>query len=111
MIKGIAGWRGKLPAYSNRLVLIKVCLASIPVYLMSFIKHLKWAIRLMESQMGHCLWNRDGDSHKFHLANWQLVFVKEYGGLGVPNLRDLNTCLLGSLIGRYSSVVRKFGNN
>jgi hypothetical protein len=71
MIKGIAGWRGKLLAYSSRLVLIKACLASIPISLMSFIKLPKWDIRLMESQMGHCLCYSDGDSHKFHLANWQ----------------------------------------
>ena len=27
---------------------------------------------------------------------------KEYGGLGVPNLRDLNMCLLGSWLKRYN---------
>jgi hypothetical protein len=102
-IKRIAGWMGKLLAYNSRLVLMKTCLTSIPVYLMSFIKLPKWAIRLLESQMGHCLWNSDGKSHKFHLANWKLMSMKkEYGGLGVPNLRDLNTCLLGSWIGRYA---------
>jgi hypothetical protein len=53
--------------------------------------------------MGHCLWNSDGESHTFHLANWKLVSMKkEYGGLGVPDLRDLNTCLLGSWIERYA---------
>jgi hypothetical protein len=41
------------------------------------------------------------DSHKFY--NSQLVSMeKEYGGLGAPNLRGLNTCLLGSWIGRYA---------
>jgi hypothetical protein len=96
-IKRIAGWRGKLLAYSSRLVLIKSCLASVPAYLLSFIKFLKWVIRLLEAQMGHCLWNSDGDCHKYHLANWKLVSMKkEFGGLGVPNLRDLNICLLGS---------------
>jgi hypothetical protein len=110
MIKGIACWRGKLLAYSSKLDLIKACLASILVYLMSFIKLPKWAIRLMEFQMGHCLWNNDGDSHKFHLANWQLVSMKkEYGGLEVPNLRDLNTCLLG-LVGMLE-IVRRFGSS
>jgi hypothetical protein len=47
--------------------------------------------------MAHCLWNNDCDSHKYHLANWKLVSMKkEIGGLGVPNLRELNLCLLGS---------------
>jgi hypothetical protein len=49
LIKMIAGWRGKLLSYSSRLKLIRSCLASIPVYLLSFIKFPKWAIRLLES--------------------------------------------------------------
>jgi hypothetical protein len=28
--------------------------------------------------------------------------MKEFGGLGVPNLRELNVCLLGSWVRRYS---------
>jgi hypothetical protein len=38
LIKKVADWRGRLLAYNSRLVLIKTCLASIPVYLLSFIK-------------------------------------------------------------------------
>jgi hypothetical protein len=32
LVKRMAGWRGRLLAYSSRLTLIKSCLASIPVY-------------------------------------------------------------------------------
>ena len=49
MLKKIAGWRGKLLSYAARVVLIKACLASIPVYLLSFIKFLKWAIRIIHT--------------------------------------------------------------
>jgi hypothetical protein len=38
LLKRVAGWRGRLLAYSSRLELIRSCLASIPVYLLSFIK-------------------------------------------------------------------------
>jgi hypothetical protein len=57
LIGMIARWGGggKLLAYSGRLDLIRSCLASIPVYLLSFVKFPKWAIRLIESQMAHCL--------------------------------------------------------
>jgi hypothetical protein len=86
-----------LLTYSSRLTLVKTYLASVPVYLLSFIKFPKWAISLLESQMVHCLWNNDNDNHKYHLANWQLVSMKkEFRGLVVPNLRDLNISLLGS---------------
>jgi hypothetical protein len=37
-----------------------------------------------------------------HLANWHLICMnKEYGGLGIPSLRDLNLCLLGSWVKRF----------
>jgi hypothetical protein len=89
-------------AYGSRLKLIKTCLASVPIYLLSFLKFPKWAIRLLESQMTHCLWSNDSNSHRYHLINWHLVSMKkEYVDLGVPNLRLLNLCLLGSWVRRY----------
>jgi hypothetical protein len=44
IIKRIAGWREKLLNKAGRIILIKACLASIPVYLMSF---------FLISKMGH----------------------------------------------------------
>jgi hypothetical protein len=88
LIKKIAGWRGKLLAYSSRLDLIRSCLASIHVYLLSFVKLTKWAIKLLESQMAHCLWNNNTECHRYHLASWQCVNMKkEFDGLGIPNIR------------------------
>ena len=102
IIKRIAGWRDRLLSYAGRLVLLKACLASIPIYLLSIIKFPKWAIKMINSQMGHFLWNNFEDRHKYHLANWQLVArKKEEGGLGIPDLRSLNLALLASWIFRY----------
>lgn len=96
ILKRIAGWRGKLLSYAGRLTLINTCLASIPVYLMSFFKFPKWAIKLINSQMANCLWNDFEGQGKIHLANWQKVSMrKEVGGLGIPDLRDLILALLG----------------
>jgi hypothetical protein len=38
IIKRIAGWRGKLLTRAGRIILIQTCLASIPIYLLSFFK-------------------------------------------------------------------------
>ena len=90
IVKRIAGWKGKLLSYAGRLILLKSCLASIPIYLLSVIKFPRWPINMINSHMGHFLWNNTEDQHKYHLANWQLVSQKkDMGGLGIPDLRSL----------------------
>jgi len=102
IIKRIADWKGKLLSYAGRLTLLKAFLASVPIYLMSIIKFPKWAIAMINSQMSHFLWNNNEESHKYHLANWQLVAQKkEVGGFGTPDMRNLNLSLLSSWIFRY----------
>jgi hypothetical protein len=69
ILKKIAGWRGRLLSQAARAMLIKTCLASILVYLLSFLKFPKWAIKLINTQMRNCLWNDSVECHKYHLAN------------------------------------------
>jgi hypothetical protein len=62
----------------------------------------KWAIDLIISHMAHCFWDSYKGHKKTHLANWHLICMKkEHGGLGVPAIKDLNLCLLGSCVKRY----------
>jgi hypothetical protein len=52
--------------------------------------------------MANCFWDDYEGHRKMHLANWHLICMKKkYGGLGVPNLKDLNLCLLGPWVERY----------
>jgi hypothetical protein len=64
IMKRIAGWMGKLLSYRGRLILLQSCIASIPMYLLSFLKFPKWAIKLINTQLAHFFWNNMGDSHK-----------------------------------------------
>lgn len=102
IIKKVAGWKGRPLSYGGKLTLLKACLASIPIYLMSVIKLPKWAIESINSQMAHFFWNDHEGGTKYHLANWSMMAQKkEYGGMGIPDLHNLNMCLLASWIGRY----------
>jgi hypothetical protein len=56
IMKQIVGWNGRLLSYGARLLLLKVCLDSIPIYLMSFIKFTKWAAEAISSQMANFFW-------------------------------------------------------
>jgi hypothetical protein len=69
IINKISGWKGKLLSHASRVMLIQTCIASIPVYLPSFIKFPKWAIKAISSQMANCLWNDNEDRHRWHLVN------------------------------------------
>jgi hypothetical protein len=84
IIKKIAGWRGRHLSYAGRLTLLRACLARIPIYLLSVIKFPRWAIDMINSHMGHFLWDNTEEKHRYHLANWPLVAQKnEFGGLGI----------------------------
>jgi hypothetical protein len=69
---------------------------------MSVIKFLKWAVKIINSHMSKFFWNDQEEKHKYHLSNWRsLCQKKEYGGLGIPDLRELNLCLLASWVQRF----------
>jgi hypothetical protein len=84
-------------SYGARLALLKAYLVSIPIYLLSVIKFSKWAIKAINSHMLNFFSDNTDRKHKYHLANWpSLTQNKKVGGLGIPDLRDLNLCLLAS---------------
>jgi hypothetical protein len=95
IMKNISRWKGRLLSYGARLVLLKACLASILVYLMSIIKFPKWAIKAINTQM----------------ANFYYSDQEDRGGLGVLDLRNLNLCLLASWVQRYCHGENKVWNN
>jgi hypothetical protein len=102
ILKRVTGWRGKLLSSAAKRILIQACVASIPIYLFSFFKFPKWALHLIDTHMANFMWNDEKGNHKIHLAYWSsLCMKKDFGGLGIPNLQDLNICLIGSWIKRY----------
>ena len=69
ILKKLASWRGRLLSSAARVTLIKTCLASIPVYLLSFIKFPKWALQMLNTHLANCLWDDTNEKHKYHLVN------------------------------------------
>ena len=102
IIKRVAGCRGRLLSFGKRLILVQACLASIPSYLMGFIKFPKWAIKLINSQLAHCFWDDYEGHHKYHLTAWKSITMrKEFGGFGITDIGDMNLALLAFWISRY----------
>lgn len=69
---------------------------------MGHIKFPKWAIKMINYQLAHCFWDNYEGHHKYHLASWGSVTLKkQFGGLGISNIADMNLCLLASWVKRY----------
>jgi hypothetical protein len=49
ILKRVASWRGKLLSHAAKVTLIQSRLASVPVYLLSFIRFPKWAIKTLNA--------------------------------------------------------------
>lgn len=92
IIKRDGGWRGRLPSFAARVELIKSCLACIPIYLQSVIMFLASAIKIINSRMAHCLWDNYDRHHKYHLANWDLVTLKNSMGVWDTERPDVFSC-------------------
>jgi hypothetical protein len=98
IIKRIVGWRGRLLSYAGRVTLLRACLASIPIYLLSIVKFPRWAIDMINTHMGHFLWDNTEEKHRYHLANCPLVAQKKrVWGVGNPKFEKYESCPLKCL--------------
>lgn len=54
--------------------------------------------------MANCHWNDSEGAHKYHLVNWDSVStLNDFAGPGIPNLRNLNICLLLASLEKQTS--------
>ena len=97
IIKNLSVWLGEYLSCRGKLILLTTCIVNISMYLMSMMKFPKWAIDAITYQMPHFFCGSLRSEHKYHLAKWELISTrKEFGGMGVPNLRDFNLAMLAA---------------
>ncbi|CAJ2651349.1 unnamed protein product [Trifolium pratense] len=92
----LSGWRSRFLSFGGRLVLLKSVLTSLPVYFLSFFKAPSGTISAIESILIKFFWGGCEDIRKTSWINWKTICLrKEYGGLGVRQLKEFNLALLG----------------
>jgi hypothetical protein len=92
----LSGWKSRFLSFGGRLVLLKSVLTSLPVYALSFFKAPSGIISSIESLLIKFFWGGCEDSRKIAWVTWKSICLrKEYGGLGVRQLREFNLALLG----------------
>ncbi|CAN1848456.1 Putative ribonuclease H protein At1g65750 [Linum perenne] len=101
--KRLDSWKARFLSFGGRVVLIKSVLAALPVYYMSMLRAPAAVIRRIEGIQRRFLWACVAEQDKIHWINWDTVkSPKRVGGLGVQDLRILNSALLCKWLWRYA---------
>jgi hypothetical protein len=93
----LSRWKSRFLSFGGRLVLLKFVLAYLLVYTLSFFKAPSGIISSLESIFKKKkIWGGSEDNRKIPWIAWNTICLrKEYGGLGVRQLREFNLALLG----------------
>jgi len=92
----LSGWKSRFISFEARLTLLKSVLTSLDVYALSFFKAPSGIISFIESLLNFFFLGGSEDRRKIPWINWNTVCLrKEYGGLGVRQLREFNWSLIG----------------
>ena len=90
-----SGWNSRFLSFGGSLVLLKPVLTSLPIYVFSFFKAPSGIISSIESLFNKLLWGGGEDHRKISWIGWSSVWLqKEFGGLGVKQLKEFNVALL-----------------
>ncbi|XP_026459379.1 uncharacterized protein LOC113360042 [Papaver somniferum] len=94
----LAGWKGKLLSFQERLILVKFVLSSLPIYNMSVYRWPKRVIKECERIIRNFLWTGDLSHRKQVTLKWDKVCSPlSEGGLGIRRLEVVNKALLMNL--------------
>ena len=96
--KKLAGWKAKLLSFGVKIFLLKACLQSILLYLMSFFFMLAKVVDSLQKIQKNFMWSRVEEKRKMALVNSnQVCKSKKNGGLGIRNFKSLNKALVSKL--------------
>jgi hypothetical protein len=89
-------WKSRFLSFGGRLILLKSVATSVAIYTLSFFKASSGIISFIESLLYNFFWVGVRILEKsIGLIGKLFVCVKEYGWLGVRQLREFNIALLG----------------
>jgi len=97
-------WKGRNLSMAKRICLIKSVISTIPLFYMTMFIILVIVIKKMVSIQRKFLWGWGSEGRKITWVSWENVCEsRESGGLGVVNIKDFNSALLGKWVWRLGS--------
>lgn len=112
----LEGWRSRYLSFAGRHVLEQSVLSAIPLYIMQTFLLPKGFCNKLEKIIRAFLWGGDSENRKINLVAWEKVTKKkEFGGLGIRSMHEMNLAFLAKLGWRLvyddaSLWVRMFGS-
>lgn len=104
MEKRLGNWSGCSVSHAGRAVHINACLSSIPSYAMGFYQLYEGIHQKFNSIRGRYYWAGNKQGRKYHTMNWaDLIFPKEFVGLGLTETRMFNIALLAKWLVKVES--------
>ncbi|CAN1761414.1 Putative ribonuclease H protein At1g65750 [Linum perenne] len=99
----LESWKCRFLSFGGRLVLIKSVLSSLPVYFLSLLRAQASVILKLERIQNKFLWAGTEVKDKIHWVSWDLEKTpRERGGLGIQDLKILNSALLCKWFWRFA---------
>jgi hypothetical protein len=94
--KRLQGCKGNMLSIGGQLTLLNSVLSSIPLYTLSIYKISQTVLDQIDKIRRRFLWQgADGSKKKYFLVNWyRACLAKEFGGLGILDLKQMNIALM-----------------
>lgn len=97
--KRLAGWKTQILSRVAKMILIKSTLATLANYSMQTVMLPHFIIQLLDKCCREFFWGSLDQQRRMHTVAWtEICKPKQYGGLGIPNLQDMNVALLAKLV-------------
>ena len=88
-------WNGKTLSIAGRATLISASLSNTFIYHMSMYLLPKTTTEKLDKHRRTFFWQGGAQKRKYHLVHWGIINKnKEYGGLGLKDIRTMNVSLL-----------------
>ncbi|KAG8372571.1 hypothetical protein BUALT_Bualt12G0079900 [Buddleja alternifolia] len=96
--KKLSGWKARNLSYTGRNVLIKGVAQSIPIYFLSLHDIPVTVCEKLDRMFRNFWWGDKDGKGNLRLCSWNFICSpKEFGGLGLRKLRDMNRALVSKL--------------
>lgn len=99
------GWKGKFLSMGGRIIMINSVLSRCaPLFSFSIYKVPKWVINAIDKIRRQFLWSGVDNPNRKSFISWSSVIIhKDFGGMGILDLEQMNIALLSKWVWRFFS--------